>query len=181
MTRMAGDGFILREYSWDDQMEMRQWATDQETTKWLGQAYLRPQPYEQTQAYLRSILEGNAAGIHFAIADAKTDRYMGQIDLIKIDSQARHAEMAIVLCPDSQGRGLGRKAVQLMLKCAFMSWNLNRVYLHVDADNLRAIRCYEACGFQIEGRLRADRYREGRYRDTICMGILRKEWEEYQK
>ena len=181
MTRIYGDKAVLREYSWDDQMEMRQWATDPETTKWLGQGYLRPQTYEQTQSYLRSVLEGNAGGINYAIADPATDRYVGQINLFKIDSQARHAEMAIVLCPDSQKRGIGKEAVSLLLRSAFDTWNLNRVYLHVDANNTRAISCYLACGFREEGRLRADRYWDGSYHDTLCMGILRSEWETAAK
>lgn len=181
MTRIYGDGIVLREYSWDDQMEIRQWATDPETTKWLGSGYLRPQTFEQTQTWLRSHLEGNAGGINYAIADRATDRYVGQINLFKIDSQARHAEMAIVLCPDSQGRGIGRQAISMLLRCAFETWNLNRVYLHVDAENARAAACYAACGFKEEGRLRADRYWDGKYHDTICMGILRSEWEAIQE
>lgn len=180
MTRIKGEGINLREYSWDDQMEIRQWATDPDTTRWLGPGYLRPQTFEQTQAWLRSHLEGNAGGINFAIADSATDRYVGQINLFKIDNQARHAEMAIVLCPDSQKRGIGRQAVGLMLRCAFETWNLNRVHLHVDADNACAVACYRACGFREEGRLRADRYWGGTYHDTLCMGILRSEWEARQ-
>lgn len=178
MTRIYAEQIVLREYSWDDQMEIRQWATDPETTKWLGPGYLRPQTFEQTQAWLRSHLEGNAGGLNYAIADRATDRYLGQINLFKIDNQARHAEMAIVLCPDSQKRGIGKSAIRLMLRCAFETWNLNRVYLHVDAGNAPALACYRACGFREEGRLRADRFRDGAYHDTLCMGILRCEWEE---
>lgn len=180
MSRIYGKKVVLREYSWDDQMEMRLWATDPETTKWLGQVYLRPQTFEQTQSYLRSVLEGNAGGLNFAIADPATDRYVGQINLFKMDTQARHAEMAIVLCPDSQKMGIGREAVSMLLRCAFETWNLNRVYLHVDADNLKAIACYKACGFREEGRMREDRYWGGSYHDTLCMGILRSEWEKLE-
>jgi RimJ/RimL family protein N-acetyltransferase len=37
--------------------------------------------------------------------------------------------------------------------------------------------CYKKCGFQVEGRLRQDRYLEGRYQDTFVMGILRDEFD----
>ncbi len=60
---------------------------------------------------------------------------------------------------------------------AFDDLNLNRVWLSVDADNGRAIACYRKCGFVEEGRLRQDRYRDGQYRDTIVMGVLRDEFE----
>ena len=181
MTRIYGRRLLLREYCWDDLADIRLWATDRETTKWLGQGFLRPQTFEHTESYLRSILEGNAGGVNYAVADLSSDRYIGQINLIRVDSQARHAELALVLCPDKQGQGYGSEAVGLMLGCAFDTWNLNRVWLSVDADNARAIACYRACGFREEGRLRQDRYWGGRYHDTLHMGILRAEWEARQK
>lgn len=42
--------------------------------------------------------------------------------------------------------------------------------------NIRAIRCYEKCGFQIEGRLRGAKFIDGQPRDVILMGILREEY-----
>ena len=44
------------------------------------------------------------------------------------------------------------------------------------ADNPRAIRAYEKAGFIKEGTLRQDEYHEGRFVDTVVMGILREEW-----
>ena len=46
------------------------------------------------------------------------------------------------------------------------------------ATNERALRCYEACGFQREGLLREDEYTNGRYQDIVAMGLLRSEWEQ---
>lgn len=177
MTRIRGEKVLLREYSWDDLRDMRKWAVDAEATRWLGPGFLRPQTFEQTESYLRSVLEGNAGGVNYAIADPETDRYLGQINLTKIDTQARRAELAIVLCPDARGKGFAREALALMLECAFDTWNMNRVYLSVDAENERAVRLYKACGFQTEGRLREDRFWGGAYHDTLQMGVLRRDWE----
>lgn len=44
-------------------------------------------------------------------------------------------------------------------------------------DNARAIRAYEKCGFQKEGRLREATYRRGRYYDQLMMSILDHEFE----
>jgi RimJ/RimL family protein N-acetyltransferase len=54
---------------------------------------------------------------------------------------------------------------------------MNRVWLHVYEYNERGLRAYERVGFKREGVLRQHRYHEGRYWDTIVMGILREEWE----
>jgi RimJ/RimL family protein N-acetyltransferase len=54
--------------------------------------------------------------------------------------------------------------------------NFRRIKLETLAHNERALRCYEACGFQREGLLRKDEYADGLYRDVVIMGILRGEW-----
>jgi RimJ/RimL family protein N-acetyltransferase len=53
----------------------------------------------------------------------------------------------------------------------------NPFWLHVYEHNKRGIKAYENAGFKKEGVLRQDTYREGRYWDTITMGILREEWD----
>jgi RimJ/RimL family protein N-acetyltransferase len=54
--------------------------------------------------------------------------------------------------------------------------NLNRAYLRVYAENLRAKRSYEKAGFVEEGRLREGVYKHGKYDDVIIMSILHSEW-----
>ena len=49
--------------------------------------------------------------------------------------------------------------------------------LRVHADNARALRCYEKCGFAREGVLRKDMYTDGKYSDSVIMGILQEDWE----
>jgi RimJ/RimL family protein N-acetyltransferase len=63
---------------------------------------------------------------------------------------------------------------------AFGEMNLHRVFLTVYADNQRAIRCYEKCGFRHEGRQREARFSDGRYQDELMMGILREEFDTNQ-
>lgn len=78
------------------------------------------------------------------------------------------------------GRGCGRDAVRLLLRYAFHIRNLHRVWLSVHSNNERAIRCYRACGFVEEGRLRRHLWIDGAYVDLVHMGILREEWQQAQ-
>jgi len=55
--------------------------------------------------------------------------------------------------------------------------NLHRVQLEVYDFNPRAMRCYEKCGFQVEGRQREALFRNGSYHDILIMGILREGFE----
>jgi RimJ/RimL family protein N-acetyltransferase len=73
-------------------------------------------------------------------------------------------------------KGLGTEAMVAILRFAFATMNLRRIYLKVYAYNTRAIRSYEKAGFVREAMLRDDVYSEGSYHDTIVMGMLREEF-----
>ena len=176
MPRMYGDNVVLREMRGEDLPDVRAWMTDGATTDLLGDRFTRPQTWEQTEAYLRGLVEGTAGGVHFAIAEPEKLRYLGEISLTGIDATARKALLTVVLKPECQGKGHGTEAVRLILRYAFDYLNLERVALSVQADNLRAIRAYEKAGFVREGLLRREVYRAGKYVDVLAMGILREEF-----
>lgn len=177
MGRVIGENIILREFRSEDLSAMRGWVNDPDVTRYLSPRYYgRPQTWEQTEEYLRSILNGNSGGVDFVVAEKEKLRYMGQVSLFLLDYTARSAEMAIVLSGEHIGRGYGVEALRLLLKYAFEQMNLNRVYLTVSAENARAIRAYEKAGFVHEGCWRSARFADGHYQDVILMGILRDEY-----
>ena len=177
MSRVYGERIMLREFRQEDISGMRSWATDNDCCFALGDAYILPQTWEKTERTLNEYLNGGVGGLHFAIAEKASGRYIGQCNLPLIDRVSRRGEMAIVLAPEYIGQGYGREAIHLMLGYAFGEINLRRVYLQVYADNERAIKCYRACGFREEGRMREHAYRHGRYVDIVMMGIMKSEWQ----
>jgi [ribosomal protein S5]-alanine N-acetyltransferase len=71
-----------------------------------------------------------------------------------------------------RGRGLGREVTRLILSWAFGVLGAHRVELEVLASNGRAIRCYLACGFRLEGiRREAGLYPDG-WKDFHLMAVL---------
>jgi RimJ/RimL family protein N-acetyltransferase len=94
-----------------------------------------------------------------------------------IDWRNRTGELGIVVGEKSAwNAGVGTDAVRTLVRWGFRELNLNRAFLRVYEDNAAAIRCYEKVGFRHEGRLRQDRYQDGRYLDTLVMGLLRDEF-----
>jgi len=51
-----------------------------------------------------------------------------------------------------------------------------RVWLRLTDYHPRAQRVYETCDFRLAGRLREVRYHQGQWRDTLVMGILKREF-----
>jgi RimJ/RimL family protein N-acetyltransferase len=103
-------------------------------------------------------------------------RHVGAAGFHQVDWCGRSAEMGIFIGEKSVwNRGVGTDATRTLARWAFDSLNLNRVHLRVFDDNPRAIHCYERVGFVIEGRLRQERYHDGRHHDVLIMGLLRDE------
>lgn len=101
---------------------------------------------------------------------------LGSVRLDRVDMVDRRASLAIgPLQRQDQGRGLGTEAARRVLAYGFDELGLHRVSVRVLADNIRAIRCYEKCGFQHEGRERETVFIDGAWRDDLIMGVLHDE------
>ena len=82
---------------------------------------------------------------------------------------AHHATLGITVAKAFWGLGLGRRMMELLLDWGRLR-KLRKMYLHVYADNERAIALYRSLGFVEEGRLREDVLRaDGSFTDTIVM------------
>lgn len=104
--------------------------------------------------------------------------HIGNIGLNSINWKDRNAELGIVIGEKAYwSQGYGTDAIRTLLELAFREMNLHRVFLRVDVDNERGIRCYEKAGFQRDGTLRQMVFKEGTYIDQHIMSILRSEYE----
>lgn len=178
MARLIGERIILREYTKEDLPYMRKWVNDMEITQYLSNIFLYPHTLNETENFLNAMLQGNSGFKGFIIAEKETEKYIGQIDLIKIDWVNRVGTLGIVIgTKENLSKGYGTEAIKLIQEFAFNKLNLNKLDLEVRAYNERAIRCYEKCGFKEEGRIRENFFTDGKYTDTLFMGILKREYE----
>lgn len=81
---------------------------------------------------------------------------------------------------DFWSKGYGSDMMRLCQQYVFMELGMERLSLGLLEYNPRALRSYEKCGFQMEGRTRHDIQREGKHYDSLWMGILREEWLQMQ-
>jgi putative acetyltransferase len=72
-----------------------------------------------------------------------------------------------------QGRGVGTALLANLLDVADNWWQVTRVHLEVYTDNEPAISLYAKFGFDVEGTLRRDAFRNGTYVDSHVMARLR--------
>jgi diamine N-acetyltransferase len=113
------------------------------------------------------------------IVDRSDEALCGIVYLRDIDWISRHASFGIMIGRrDRQHRGMGRRALGLILHHGFDVLNLERIYLYVVQYNQSAIALYESAGFVHEGRLRRHVALDGGYHDLLVMGLLRDEFEK---
>lgn len=110
--------------------------------------------------------------INLAICLRTNGEHIGNIYLKEIDWVSRRAELGIFIGSAARrGKGHGREALRQLLSHAFLDLNLGLVTLEVLADNTAAVKAYEKCGFELEGRLKDHTFKLGQYKDILVMGM----------
>lgn len=153
---------------WLSNPEMRNYLT----IRYISQA-LEKEWFEQL---IPDTASGTPGRLHFVIETQENQQPIGVISLEGINWRDRTAEVGITV-GDTEfwGKGYGTDAMLTLLDVGFRWFNLHRIFLRVVADNTRAVRSYEKCGFSHEGRLRQAVFVDGEYRDMLIMGMLAEE------
>lgn len=152
MPRLLGERVMLREYKADDIGDIRKWVNDAETTRYLSTRFWPPQTMVDSEEFLSRMLQSSHNAYNFVIADRGDERYIGQLDMFRVDWRLRLGELGMVIgSAANRGQGLGREALELMQRFAFRTLGLERLEMEVHMENHAARQCYQKAGFVLEG------------------------------
>ncbi|MCD4708299.1 MAG: GNAT family N-acetyltransferase [Candidatus Sabulitectum sp.] len=173
----TGEKVILRAIKREDIERMHKFNQDVECHILNG---ILPHvlPFERAEKMYERYVEKDSEKERFAIeADGK---YIGYCGLYLVYPGVRRLG---ILIGDREywGKGYGSDAVKLLLYYGFHYLGSRRIDLGTNAKNVRAIKCFKACGFVEEGRPRKVCWIDGDYTDLVNMGIMREEWEAIQR
>lgn len=177
MSRIYGERVRLRAVERDDVKKFFEWVNDPEVTR--GLALYLPMSMTDEERWFEgaSNRDPHEKPLAIEIRDGDSWKLIGNSGLFSIEWTNRSAEVGIMIGDKSVwNQGYGTEAMGLLLRHNFETLNLNRVFLKVYSDNLRAIRAYEKSGFIEEGRMREAVFKNGKYDDVILMSVLRSEW-----
>jgi len=172
-----GERVRLRAVEREDVKKFYVWVNDPEVTRHLS-LYL-PMSTVDEENWFDSMTKRDQSekALAIEVRDGNGWKMVGNCGVFGIDTVNRLGELGIMLGEkDEWNKGYGTETMTLLLRHCFDTLNLNRVFLHVYAENLRAKRAYEKAGFVEEGRLREAVYKHGNYDDVIVMSVLRSEW-----
>ena len=109
----------------------------------------------------------------FVIYDNSMGKLIGHVGLYKIDTVAKKAEDGILIADDnSRGKGYGTLCTSVMVAYAFDTLNLHKVTAEVLSENIASASMFKKCGFKVDGLLRDDCFKNGRYYDVLVMSVL---------
>ncbi len=170
---LVGERIYLRPLERTDVPLLQAWINDQDVIRNL--LNFRPMNVQAEEEFVDKVTRDPDL-ITLGIALRSDDRLIGNVALHRIQSRDRQAGFGILIGEKEEwSRGYGTEATRLIVRYGFDALNLHRIWLHVLEHNERGRRAYEKVGFRVEGVLRQSAFREGRYWDTITMGILRGE------
>ncbi|OAA27995.1 hypothetical protein AT15_04725 [Kosmotoga arenicorallina S304] len=164
MVLFKGEGFYLRSTCKDDS-ELKELINREEIL--LNMSEKRMYPQEMPSEIIFRI--------------EKDSKLIGEVSLKSIKWFNRKAELSIFIAPEFQGQGMGKKALKLLMKHAFDTFNLHRLEAEVFEYNAASKKLIEELGFKLEGTLREARYYNGKYWDIFKYSILEYEFRDFQK
>ena len=126
---------------------------------------------DEGRAHMERPIEG---GLNIVAVSATDDTLIGHLALRRETRVHLHhtANVGIAVDEAWQGRGVGTALMRAMIETADDWLGILRITLRVFTDNAPAIALYEKMGFEREGLLRAECFRDGVYVDAYIMARL---------
>jgi RimJ/RimL family protein N-acetyltransferase len=173
---IRGKAVSLRAIEQADVSRYYGWINDEETNLWRG--LYHPMALEEATEWISNQRKKSPDFLSLSIEEASGE-HIGFIGLRGICSRSRRAEIWIYIgAKNFWNQGIGEDSIRALCKYAFEEMNLVRIWLECDPEFVAGLNCYLKVGFQKEGTHRQGYYRNGKFRDTCTMALLRDELAE---
>lgn len=169
--------YKLRELRKTDMPIVNEWRNDSELIAQLG-APFRYINLDVDYKWFDNYMMSRNTEIRCAVVETSEESdILGLVSLTNINLDFRSADFHIMIGNRmDRGKGIGKFALEEILKHAFYNMNLNRVELSVLEGNVHAIKLYEKFGFKQEGIKRQSAYKNGEFVNMIIMALLKEEY-----
>jgi RimJ/RimL family protein N-acetyltransferase len=156
---------IVEESNWYN------WFNDEHLTKYMQKHYY-PNTKDLQLDYFRKSIENNSKRVQCGIYHKADKMLIGTVSLNSIDFINRNCELSIII-GDRKSQNLNAlvDAHKLMLRHAFDTLNLNRVYGGSVIKEINMLFC-RALGYTNEGVSKNHVYKNGKYLDLYRFAIL---------
>lgn len=177
---LEGRRLYLRPIESSDTPNLCRYVNDPQVRCYISNNF--PVSLLSEQKYVEKKMEGNNSEVVLAICLKKGDRFIGIMGLHRIDYINRTATTGAMIGEKSEwNKGYGQEAKALLLEYAFDTLNLRKISSAAIAGNKRSIQHNIKCGYHIEGVMKKEIFKNGRYHDKVVLGIFRHTWQKHKK
>lgn len=136
----------------------------------------------ETEEYLKKLIsrtelvDGDIQAMYWFIRNKGNNNLLGTAALININKSRKSVEIGYGIDPNHWGKGYILKLQNALIKYAFESLKLNRLYGTTMENNERTISSILAAGFQKEGILRDYYHKQGRFIHGLKYSMLKTDY-----
>jgi len=162
---------VIRSWSLDDARAVQRYANNRKIWANLRDGFPHPYSVADAEGFLGRVIDEKPTTT-FAIAIPS--EAIGCIGLqMGSDVHRKTAELGYWLGEPFWGRGIMSEAVAALTHWAFATLDLNRIYSEPFASNQPSARVLEKAGFVLEGRLRANIFKDNQRMDSLIYALVR--------
>ena len=144
---------------------------------WFGADFL-PETLSVMQERVSTSISRAKSKKSYEVLILMNEEIVGRIFIYAIDNKNHVAELAYWIDGDATGRGIVHRSCCKVISDAFEVLKLNRIQIRTHPDHKRSITVAKKLGFQHEGRIRQDYFRNGEHEDSELFSLLASEWRE---
>jgi len=105
----------------------------------------------------------------------KDEKHVGNLKLSQYQPMDNIIEIGWLIRKKNWGQGLGTMAGIALCNYAFETLKVRKIELGVVTENEGAVHVYKKIGFKVEGIIRESFYLNGKYLNTVRMGMFKDE------
>lgn len=178
ILKLIGKKVIIRDWTKEDLDSYRHWNTG--THLWMhfdGPYYPKMTP-EQLEITINKISSNKEQKKRFVIAELESNLFIGTISWYWQSQESNWKSIGLTIYDENNwGKGFGYDSLKLWVSHLFQTDNkLIRLDLRTWSGHKGMIKLAQKLDFREEARFRKARVVNGKYYDSIGMGILKKDW-----
>lgn len=173
--RIEGENIVLRKLETSDLDAYIDYMMDDKIKKQFNFNHTKESATERLNELVKKYEEERKPFV-WAIADKQTNELLG---IISIDNHSfvNHSfSLAFGITEKYRGHGYAYEASYNLISYIFSNWEMHRLEIAHNIDNIASQKTIEKLGAQLEGVARESKYYDGAFKDRKIYSILKREW-----
>ena len=177
---MDAKRIFLRAFEMDDYILISEWRSDPDVTVLLSGNVIFVSS-EREKKWVEDKIFDDTTSLYLAICLRENKEMIGYLSVNHIDLRNRKAEWAglIIGRKDLWNKNYAKEATRLMLEHLFFQMNLHRIYAYVLEEHQASRRMMERSGFELEGILRDNIFKDNRYHNMAMYSLMKDGFETF--